>query len=628
MTTTVKSDRIESPSSTSSQSVRRLGSVLAADGLTTWRVWAPLAKQVEVVFDKGTHTSVPMTRHGHGYFSTQLPHIGEGTRYGYRLDGRADVRPDPCSLWQPGGVNGSSAVFSPERFAWTDHDWKGISRASLAIYEMHIGTFTKQGTFEAAIERLEDLIDLGVTAIEIMPVAEFPGDRNWGYDGVLLFAAQSTYGGPLGLLRLVDAAHAKGLAVILDVVYNHFGPESNHIREFGPYFTERYKTPWGDAVNYDDRGSDGVREFVLENARMWLEDFHLDGLRLDAVHAIYDSGATHILREIADVARGVGERAGREIHVTAESDLNDPRTVSPPSAGGHGLDAQWSDDFHHTVHALLTGERRGYYVDFGEANDLAELLESPFLRPGQYFEHRGKRHGAPPFGLAGDRFVVCLQNHDQVGNRAVGDRLSSILQSDPHGAAKLRLAASLMLLSQYVPLLFMGEEYGEANPFPFFCSFESEELREAVRKGRCREFAYYVDEPGTIPDPTLRETFEAATLSWSWPDASPQAGLRLLYKYLLAARREWPALNASRSQASVIESGVICLTRGDNPERLVIVYNLNDVPIQMPTEVGHGVELFSAAAARFGGNRSATTAGGPLAAYECRVFAGSPSGIS
>jgi maltooligosyltrehalose trehalohydrolase len=555
-----------------------------------------------------------------GYFWHTQPEVPPGQRYAYQLDGGPE-RPDPCSLWQPEGVHGPSAVVRPDRFRWTDHGWSGVARGELVFYELHVGTFTPEGTFEAVMPRLGELRDLGVTAVELMPVAQFPGTRNWGYDGVGLYAAQNSYGGPEGLASLVNACHVAGLAVFLDVVYNHLGPEGNYLSEFGPYFTDRYKTPWGSAVNYDGPGSDPVRDFVLDNVRMWLEEFHFDGLRLDAVHAIVDLGARHILRAIKDIADEVTRRTGRQRRVIAESDLNDPRLLQPPERGGYGLDAQWSDDFHHAVHAFLTGERDGYYADFGTARQLAAVLESPFLYAGNYSPFRGRKHGAPPEGLSGDCFVVCLQNHDQVGNRAIGDRLSLLLPS----AAEQRLAASLLLLAPHLPLIFMGEEYGEENPFPFFCSFGDAALVEAVRQGRQKEFAAFAWK-AAIPDPHGEDTFLAARLSWSWPEGSPRAGLRRLYRDLLAARREWPALrDFERRRARLLsdaDSGPLLeLTRGEGRESIRAVFNLADQAVPAPLE-GNGAQqiLFSSEAARYGGGRRELHAFGELAPFECAVF--------
>jgi maltooligosyltrehalose trehalohydrolase len=581
--------------------VRRCGAISLGRGTVLWRVWAPRAKAVELVLSEGERRrTVPMAAEPDGYFRHTADNIPDGRRYVYRLDGGPE-RQDPCSLWQPDGVPGPSAVVRTESFKWTDRAWMGVAREDLVVYELHVGTFTPQGTFEAIIPRLRELRELGVTAIELMPVNQFPGSRNWGYDGVLPYAAQNTYGGPHGLHNLVDAAHSAGVAVILDVVYNHLGPEANFVHEFGPYFTDKYKTPWGAAVNYDDRGADAVRDWVLDNVRMWLEEFHLDGLRLDAVHAIYDLGARHILRAIRELADDVSARTGRTIHVIAESDLNDPKVVMPPERGGYGLDAQWSDDFHHAVHALLTGERRGYYSDFGDADHLAKALRTPFVYAWDRSPHRGRKHGAPPPpDLAGDRFVVCIQNHDQVGNRAVGDRLGVLLGSP----AKQRLAASLLLLAPHVPLLFMGEEYGETRPFPFFCSFCGEELIRAVREGRKKEFADFVSDPSEVPLPDAVETFESARLTWSWPEGSVHAGIRRLYADLLGARTGWPAMKDftrrdARLHGNDAQSrGVLELVRGGS---LRAWFNLADQPAPLP---GGDAILFASEAWRYGGERN------------------------
>jgi maltooligosyltrehalose trehalohydrolase len=585
-------------------------------GSVRWRVWAPLAKRVELVcIGDNRRRSFPMEPAGDGHFHYTADHVADGQRYAYRLDGGED-RPDPCSLWQPDGVPGASAVYRPDRFHWTDANWKGVGREDLVVYELHVGTFTPEGTFEAIIPRLASLKELGVTAIEIMPIGQFPGRRNWGYDGVLPYAAQDSYGGPRGLQKLIDAAHAAGVAVILDVVYNHFGPEGNYLAEFGPYFTDRYKTPWGRAINFDDADSGPVRDYVLDNARMWLEEFHLDGLRLDAVHAIYDLGAKHILAAIKEVADGVQRRSGRRTHVIAESDLNDPRIILPPERGGYGLDAQWSDDFHHAAHAFLTGERRGYYQDYGDASHVAAALNTPFVYAGNYSPHRRRNHGAPAGDLAGDRFVVCIQNHDQVGNRARGDRLATLLNNP----AKQRLAASLLLLSPHVPMLFMGEEYGEENPFPFFCSFAGKELIQAVREGRKREFADFVSSAEEVPLPDAEATFASAKLSWSWPQGTPRAGLRRLYQDLLAARRTWPALrDFTRRSARLLPTGeggqVLELLRGP---ALRALFNLTDATQPIPDRVG--TNLFSSESARYGGTRRDPADVRELLPFECVAF--------
>jgi maltooligosyltrehalose trehalohydrolase len=577
---------------------------------------------VELVLLTGTGRQFyPMQPEERGFFSFTLKDVAEGQRYLYRLDGKQE-RADPASPWQPGGVGGPSAVVRPRQFAWTDQGWKGVPREDLVFYELHVGTYTPQGTFDAIIPRLGSLRDLGVTAIELMPVGQFPGGRNWGYDGVYLYAPQDSYGGPQGLHRLVNAAHSAGLAVFLDVVYNHVGPEGNYLGQFGPYFTGRYRTFWGPAFNYDDAGSDSVRAFVINNARSWIEDYHFDGLRLDAVHAIFDFSPTHILQEVQDAVAQVGRRTGRHVHVIAESDLNDARLVLPPEQGGYGLGGQWSDDFHHVVHTTLTGERQGYYADYSGRHDLPRVLEQPFLYCGQYSPFRDRQHGGPSRNLPGSRFVVCVQNHDQVGNRARGDRLTTLITPPAR-----RLAASLLLLSPHLPLLFMGEEYGEEAPFQFFCSFEDPQLVENVRKGRRQEFA--LSEHEVVPDPQDEATFAASRLSWSWQERPERAGLRRLYRDLLAARRNWPALKdfqqrASRLHARAKGPAVLELIRGSravDPDAIQVFFNLTAEPLPLPRTPHEGFRLlFSSEAAAYGGARQGPATEHGLLPCECQVF--------
>ena len=391
------------------------GALVQQDGSVVWRLWAPKADRVELVLIDGERqSSHAMTRQERGFFDFAQDSVENGQRYLYRLNDAAEY-PDPASRWQPEGINTPSAVLRTEGFRWSDEGWTGVLREHLIFYELHVGTFTPEGTFDAIIPRLPALRELGITAVELMPIAQFSGTRNWGYDGVHPYAPQHSYGGPYGLQRLANACHLHGLALFLDVVYNHIGPEGAYLQEFGPYFTARYHTPWGTAVNYDDRGSDPVRAFVLDNVQMWLEDYHLDGLRLDAVHGIFDSGARHILQEIQESATLIARRRGRSIHIVAESDLNDVRLLLPTEQGGYGLDAQWSDDFHHVVHVALTGEQQGYYEDYVPQEHFPKLLNDTFVLNGIYSAHRDRRHGGTHAGLPGDRFVVCIQNHDQVG---------------------------------------------------------------------------------------------------------------------------------------------------------------------------------------------------------------------
>jgi maltooligosyltrehalose trehalohydrolase len=546
-----------------------------------------------------------------GYFRHE-ERVPEGQRYAYRLDGGPE-RPDPCSRWQPDGVHRPSAVLFPERFPWTDHGWAGLPREDLVFYELHVGTFTPEGTFDAVRRRLPELADLGVTAVELMPVAQFPGGRNWGYDGVHPFAPQNTYGGPHGLARLVDACHAAGLAVCLDVVYNHLGPEGNYLAEFAPYFSGVYRTPWGPALNYDGPDSDPVRDFVLNNARLWLGAYHLDGLRLDAVHAVHDASPRHILREVGEAARAAA--GGRQVHVIAESLRNDVRMVLPPERGGHGLDAEWNEDFHHALHAYLTGERHGKYADFGPAASLVKALEDTFVLDGVYSRYRRRRWGAPAGGLPGERFVIGVQNHDHVGNRARGERLAALLPPPAR-----RLAASLMLLAPSLPLLFMGEEYGEDNPFLFFCSFLDGRLAQNVRDGRRRDYQL----AGEVPDPQAESTFAASRLSWSWPEGSPSAGLRRLYADLLAARRRWPPLRDFRQRSARLLPGgppVLELVRGPAGAGLRAWFNLTGDGRSLAGVIPSGSALvFSSEAARYGGGRREGAPPADLLPFECLAF--------
>lgn len=600
---------------------RRCGAVGLAGGAVRWRVWAPHARRVDLVLidPAGARRALAMRTDGDGYFHHREADVPEGQRYAYRLDGSTEY-PDPCSLWQPEGVLGPSAVVRPCRFTWTAGEWQGIDRRDLVFYELHVGTFTPEGTFDAVIPHLPHLRDLGITALEIMPVGQFPGQRNWGYDGVLPYAVQDSYGGPHGLQRLVDACHREGLAIFLDVVYNHVGPEGNYLAKFGPYFTDHYRTPWGQAVNFDNRGCDPVRDYVVNNVRLWLEEYQFDGLRLDAVHAIYDLGARHILREMREIADAVSARVGRPVYLIAESDLNDPRLLLPPSRGGFGLDGQWADDFHHAVHAALTGERHGYYADFGSRAQLAQVMEGPYLYAGSYSQARGRKHGAPlPPEIGGDCFVVCLQNHDQVGNRARGDRLTRLLSSP----AQRRLAVSLLFFSPYLPLLFMGEEYGEENPFPFFCSFSDPQLIANVRVGRKREFTEFYWQ-GEVPDPQDVATFEMARLNGTWTDQPAAVILRRLYRDLLAARRTWPALRdfsnrRARLRPDAERGPLLELTRGTNGATVRILFNLDGQPhfVQEGPGAGEAV-LFRSEATGYGGTGGSDPRG--LLPYECVVI--------
>ncbi len=512
---------------------RPQGALRQPDGSLLWRLWAPYHERVQlVIWPDGQEVRIEMTPQEPGFHVHRQADVADGLRYAYRLPDQRTL-PDPASRSQPEGVHAPSAVFSPGPFRWTDQDWTGVPPDELVLYELHVGTFTPEGTLEAIIPRLPQLRELGVTAIELMPLAQFPGERNWGYDGVYPFAVQNSYGGPQALQRLVESAHRQQMAVFLDVVYNHLGPEGNYCGAYGPYFTDRYHTPWGQAVNMDGADCEPVRQFVIDNACMWVRDFHVDGLRLDAVHAIFDFGARHVLAELQAAVQVEARRQGRRVQVIAETNQNDVRLIDPPHDGGYGLDGVWNDDFHHSIRALLAGEREGYYRDFGQPQQLVKTFNDVFVYDGCYSPFRRRNHGNRVRDRDRSAFVVCVHNHDQIGNRARGDRPITRL---PRSAC--RLACGLLMLSPCVPLLFMGEEYGEERPFPFFCSFGDAELIQAVREGRREEFAALEFEWGEeILDPQDPATFAAARLSWEWSGDSPAAEMRRLYTDLLRARR-------------------------------------------------------------------------------------------
>lgn len=507
-----------------------LGAIPLGDGSCSFRVWAPRAERLAVHLVAPEVKLVPLQKGQAGYFHGVVEGVAPGARYFYRLDGAKD-RPDPASRFQPEGVHGPSQVMATD-FAWEDQGWRGLDLRDYVIYELHVGTFTPEGTFAAIIPHLQELTELGITALELMPVAQFPGNRNWGYDGVYPFAVQNSYGGPEELKRLVNACHRHGLAVILDVVYNHLGPEGNYLWDYGFYFTDRYRTPWGDAVNFDGPHSDEVRRFFLENALYWLSDCRIDALRLDGLHAIIDRSPRTFLEELAQAGHGQGERSGRRVYLVAESDLNDVRLIRPPELGGYGLDAHWNEDFHHALHTLLTGEKDGYYQDFGELGQMAKGFREGFIYSGEYSPYRQRRHGSSSRGLPGHRFIVFAQNHDQVGNRLRGERLTQLLSLEA-----LKLVAGAIILSPFIPLLFMGEEYGEVAPFQYFVSHSDPELVEAVRRGRWEEFAAFgwQAEPA---DPQSEETFQRSRLNHSLRQKERHRVVWEYYRELLEVRRK------------------------------------------------------------------------------------------
>lgn len=547
-----------------------LGARPLGSGRCAFTTWAPGVRTVDVLLGEPAARTVRLEPIRGGYHQGEVDGCPPGTRYRYSLDGDTG-HADPASRWQPEGVHGPSAVVDTNAHRWNDNGFAGPPLWQYVIYELHIGTFSAAGTFDGAVPFLDELAELGVTAVEPLPIAQFSGRRNWGYDGVFPFAAQDSYGGPSGFQRFVDACHQRGLAVVLDVVYNHLGPEGNVLPQFGPYFTDRYRTPWGAPPNFDGPGSDHVRRYFVDNALSWFEDFHVDALRLDAVHGIVDSTASPFLSELGRAASDLGDRLRRPCLLIAESADNNPLVVSTNRLGGLGLDGQWNDDFHHAVRAALTGERSGYYCDFGRIDQVATALTDSFVYQGEYSSFRDRRHGAPTGALEPWRFVDYVQNHDQIGNRPRGDRLAASASFDT-----LRLAAGLLLLAPGIPLLFMGEEYGEQAPFPYFVDHEDPALVEAVRAGRAEEFAAgWEEEP---LDPADEETFSRAVLDRSLATAGDHARLRALYCRLLELRRQLPTLARSdRHDIRCSTAGLgLRMSRGHGPGSVCALFNLDD----------------------------------------------------
>ncbi|CCH54991.1 maltooligosyltrehalose trehalohydrolase [Fibrisoma limi BUZ 3] len=554
--------------------MKPVGAIYVASNRCRFTVWAPEKKSITLHIVQPAERTIPMQAEAFGYFSVDVEDVQPGTRYFFRPDGQPDT-PDPTSNYQPEGVHGPSAVVDHGAYAWQDANWRGLPFKDLVLYELHVGTFTEEGTFDAIIPRLDDLLDVGINAIELMPVAQFPGNRNWGYDGVYPYAVQNSYGGPEGLKRLVDACHQRGMAVFLDVVYNHLGPEGNYFSRFGPYFTSQYCTPWGDALNFDGDWSDGVREFFAGNARYWFDTYHVDGLRFDAIHTVFDSGAVPFWELVNREVRQLEQQLGRTLHMTAESDLNSPRVIRPAEVGGFGFSAQWLDDFHHSLYVLLDEKGRERYGDFGRMEQLTKAYTDGFVHSGEYVKFRKRRYGASSAGIPGDRFIAFNQNHDQVGNRVKGERLSVLVDFD-----RLKVAAAALMVSPYVPLLFMGEEYGEDAPFYYFVSHSEEELIKAVQEGRKEEFkAFQWDvEP---PDPQAEETFRGSRLHWN---KRTQGKYRLLLEWnktLIQLRRTHPALqsvNKTTVRAYPLAQAGFVLVRQqeDGLRQLICLFNLSD----------------------------------------------------
>jgi maltooligosyltrehalose trehalohydrolase len=583
-----------------------LGSTYLGAARTRFLVWAPFAQQVELHLlppQERFLTLAPLPR---GYHQAVLEGVEAGRLYLYRLDGQHEL-PDPASRYQPQDIHGPSQVVDAD-FPWQDQGWHGVPLHDYIIYELHVGTFSAVGTFAGAMPYLQTLKELGITAIELMPVAQFPGARNWGYDGVYPYAAQHAYGGPQGLKTLVDACHSLGLAVILDVVYNHLGPEGNYLGTFGPYFTDRYTTSWGPALNFDGPQSDEVRRYFIENALYWITECHIDALRLDAVHAIVDHSALPFLEELAVAVHEQGDRLHRRVYVIAESDLDDTRIIRPGALGGYGHDAQWSDSFHHALHTLLTGERDGYYADFGQVSHLAKAFAEGFVYSGQYSVFRQRRHGNSSRHRPAHQFVVCAQNHDQVGNRLLGERLTQLTSFEG-----LKLAAVVVLLSPFIPVLFMGEEYGETAPFPYFISHSEATLIDAVRRGRQEEFAGFHWSVAP-PDPQDEATFLSAKLKHHLRQQGHHAILQALYQALIQLRQTLPALvrlDKDSLEVHVYEKTQVLYVRRwyeDDEALLIFHFGASPTTLTLPVPAGQWQKRLDTAEAQWHGPGSSLAA--------------------
>ncbi len=576
-----------------------IGPYYRGQGKAGFIVWAPLAQEISVMILGSETGLVPMKKDQRGYWEAIAENTFPGALYYYRINNMID-RPDPASHFQPQGVYGPSRLIDHGSFVWEDQDWKGIPLHDYIIYELHVGAFTREGTFEAILSHLPYLTDLGITAIEIMPVAQFPGERNWGYDGVYPFAPQNSYGGPDKLKVLVNECHKAGIAVILDVVYNHLGPEGNYLRDFGPYFTDRYRTPWGDAINFDGPYSDEVRHYFITNALYWVSQYHFDALRIDAIHGIYDLSATHILKELSQAVHHKATELGRKIYVMAESDLNDVRVINPSVIGGYGVDAQWNDDFHHALHTLITGESNGYYQDFGKFSHLIKAYREGFVYSGQYSRYRKRRHGNSPKRRPPEQFVVFSQNHDQVGNRKHGDRLSR-----QHSLEKLKLAAAAVILSPFIPLLFMGEEYGETAPFNYFVHHSDAALIEAVKRGRMEEFSSFGWD-GPIADPQEEGTFFASRIDIALHQQGTHKILHAFYRHLVNLRKTTHSLRSISKKEidGFTENRCLSVRRSAGEDEVICFYNLNDRVASVSARLRQGTwrKMLDSSSSEWGGD--------------------------
>ncbi len=550
----------------------RIGANYGNNNTCEFIVWAPLVRSISLKLLTPSERIVPLERDNQGYWKVTVDNCSPGSLYYYRLDNVRD-RPDPASYFQPDGVHQASQVIDHNSYVWHDAKWNGIDKKDMIIYEMHIGTFTNEGTFSSAVHRLDDLMELGINAIEIMPVSQFPGPRNWGYDGVYPFAVQNSYGGPDGLKGLVNECHKRGIAVILDVVYNHLGPEGNYIWDFGPYFTDRYTSPWGQAINFDGEHNEGVRNYFIENALYWLDVYHCDALRLDAIHGIYDKSESPFLLELAGRVQDFSVRRERKYYLMAESDLNDSAAARPAQRGGLGLDVLWCDDYHHALHTLIAGEDAGYYVDYGSVDHLVKSLKEGFVYSGEYSEFRKRNHGTSSRDLSADSFIVFSQNHDQIGNRVKGDRIAGLVSFEAQ-----KLAAGIILLSPFIPLLFMGEEYGETRPFLYFTSHSDPDLIEGIRAGRKKEFEKFRwhAEPA---DPQSEETFAMSKIDWKKRVTGDHKVLLKYYRELICLRKKITALSHLDKKSMTVkgdnESRVIMVERWHGESRVLILINVN-----------------------------------------------------
>ena len=568
---------------------QKVGANIINKSVTRFNVWAPLQKKIELLL-LDTNEVYPMEKDEFGYWKVSLNDCNADARYRYKLNGK-NTFPDPASCFQPEGVHGPSQVFNTTGFEWSDHNWIYPELGEYIMYELHPGTFSNEENFQGICNKLDYLVDLGINAIEITPVGQFPGRRNWGYDVAYPFAVQNSYGGPKELQKLVNECHNKGIAVILDVIYNHLGPEGNYLSEFAPYFTQTYNTPWGPAINFDDEYSYGTRNYFIQNALMWFRDFHIDALRLDAVHAIKDYGARHFMLELAEYTNELSSITGKKHYLIAESNLNDVRYINPVEKGGYQLDAQWSDDYHHAIHTKLTGDQFGYYMDYGKTQNIAKALSDAFVYDERYSPFRKKVYGSKPHGNQGQQFVIFNQNHDQVGNRKFGERLTVLTEFEQQ-----KLAAVALFMAPYLPMLFMGEEYGEENPFLYFVDHNDPHLNKQVRKGRQAEFKDFWDK-SPAPNPDEKKTFDMSKLTWSFPENSERFVLLQLHKKLIQLRKTENALkipDRNKCKINHIRNiDVITIERWDNNMCFFTALNFSDThqEIDLLTEKGEYFEL-------------------------------------